>query len=596
MNERLEQLRRLMEERHMDAYLVPTSDFHESEYVGDYFKCRKFLTGFTGSAGTAVVTQKEAGLWTDGRYFVQAARQLEGSGFKLQKMEEEGVPTVEEYLADVMPKGGILGFDGRVVNSRLGEAIEEALEEKHVAFSFDEDLVGEIWTDRPEMSAQPVWILEEKYAGKPAAEKIAGLRKEMKEVRATVHVLTTLDDIAWLLNIRGGDIPFNPVVLSYVAVTGEDFYLFINEKTLDKQVREYLEGLKVTIKPYNDIYGFVKGLRGERVLLESSQVNYAIKNSLDASNKVVDKMNPTVMAKAVKNPAEIENERRAHIKDGVAVTKFIYWLKKNIGTMDMTEISVSDYLEGLRRQQEGNLGLSFQTISAYGENAAMCHYSATPESNKALKPKGLYLIDSGGQYYEGTTDITRTVALGPVTDEEREHFTLVAMSMLRLGHARFLYGCRGLSLDYIARQPLWERGLNYNHGTGHGVGYLLNVHERPNGIRYKMVPERMDSAVIEEGMICSDEPGIYIEGSHGIRTENLIVCRKAGKNEYGQFMEFEYLTFVPIDLDALDPELMEKKDIGYLNEYHKQVYEKISPYLTDEEREWLKEATREIPC
>lgn len=594
MNERLNQLRRLMEERHIDAYVIPTSDFHESEYVGDYFKCRKFITGFTGSAGTAVVTAREAGLWTDGRYFVQAARQLEGSGFKLQKMEEEGVPTVEEYLADVMPEGGILGFDGRVVNSRMGEAIEEALEEKHVTFSYEEDLVGRIWTDRPQMSAEPVWILEEKYAGKPAAEKIAGLRTDMREARATIHILTTLDDIVWLLNIRGNDIPFNPVVLCYAAVTEKDFYLFINDKTLDTQVREYLEGLKVTIKPYNDIYEFVKALRSEKVLLESSRINYAIKNNLDVSNKIIDKMNPTVMAKAVKNPVEIENERRAHIKDGVAMTKFIYWLKKNIGTMDMTEISVSDYLEELRRQQEGNLGLSFNTISAYGENAAMCHYSATPESNQTLKPKGLYLIDSGGQYYEGTTDITRTVVLGPITDDEREHFTLVAMSMLRLGHARFLYGCRGLSLDYIARQPMWERGLNYNHGTGHGVGYLLNVHERPNGIRYKIVPERMDSAVIEEGMICSDEPGIYIEGSHGIRTENLIVCRKAEKNEYGQFMEFEYLTYVPIDLDGLDTGLMEKKDIEYLNEYHRQVYEKISPYLSDEEREWLKEAIREV--
>ena len=273
------------------------------------------------------------------------------------------------------------------------------------------------------------------------------------------------------------------------------------------------------------------------------------------------------------------------------MTKFIYWLKKNIGKIPMTEISVSDYLEQLRREQEGNLGLSFDTISAYKANAAMCHYSATPESDTQLKPEGLYLVDSGGQYYEGTTDITRTVALGPITDEEREHFTLVAMSMLRLGHVKFLYGCRGLSLDYVAREPLWSRGLNYDHGTGHGVGYLLNVHERPNGIRFKMVPERMDNAVLEAGMICSDEPGIYIEGSHGIRTENMIVCKNAEKNQYGQFMEFEYLT---IDLDALDVSLMEKKDIQYLNEYHKAVYEKISPYLTEEEAAWLKEATREV--
>lgn len=594
MNDRLKKLRTIMSEKGIDVYLIPTSDFHESEYVGAHFKCREFLTGFTGSAGTAVVTQKEAGLWTDGRYFVQAARQLEGSGFTLRKMGQEGVPTVNEYLEQAMPQGGVLGFDGRVVNSSLGQELEELLETKQVSFSYEEDLVGGIWENRPSLSAEPVWILDEKYTGKPASQKIEELRKAMKEEHADVHVLTTLDDIVWLLNIRGGDVPHNPVVLSYVVVTETECFLFINEETLDDRLKAYLKGLQVTVKPYDHIYQFVKSFHRQRVLLERSRVNYAIVNNLDSSNKIIDRMNPTVMAKAVKNPVEIENERLAHIKDGVAVTKFMYWLKKNVGTIPMTEISVSDYLQSLRKEQEGYLEDSFNTISAYGENAAMCHYSATPESNKIIEPKGLYLVDSGGQYYEGTTDITRTIAMGPLTDEEKEHFTLVAMSMLRLGHARFLYGCRGLSLDYAARQPLWERGLNYDHGTGHGVGYLLNVHERPNGIRYKMVLERMDSAVIEEGMICSDEPGLYIEGSHGIRTENLIVSKKAEKNSYGQFMEFEFLTFVPIDLDALDRSLMEKRDIQYLNAYHRQVYEKISPYLTEEERQWLKEATREI--
>ena len=594
MNDRLKKLRTIMSEKGIDVYLIPTSDFHESEYVGAHFKCREFLTGFTGSAGTAVVTQKEAGLWTDGRYFVQAARQLEGSGFTLRKMGQEGVPTVNEYLEQAMPQGGVLGFDGRVVNSSLGKELEELLETKQVSFSYEEDLVGGIWENRPSLSAEPVWILDEKYTGKPASQKIEELRKAMKEEHADVHVLTTLDDIVWLLNIRGGDVPHNPVVLSYVVVTETECFLFINEETLDDRLKAYLKGLQVTVKPYDHIYQFVKSFHRQRVLLERSRVNYAIVNNLDSSNKIIDRMNPTVMAKAVKNPVEIENERLAHIKDGVAVTKFMYWLKKNVGTIPMTEISVSDYLQSLRKEQEGYLEDSFNTISAYGENAAMCHYSATPESNKTIEPKGLYLVDSGGQYYEGTTDITRTIAMGPLTDEEKEHFTLVAMSMLRLGHARFLYGCRGLSLDYTARQPLWERGLNYDHGTGHGVGYLLNVHERPNGIRYKMVLERMDSAVIEEGMICSDEPGLYIEGSHGIRTENLIVSKKAEKNSYGQFMEFEFLTSVPIDLDALDRSLMEKRDIQYLNAYHRQVYEKISPYLTEEERQWLKEATREI--
>lgn len=594
MNERLDQLRKLMAERHMDAYLIPTADFHESEYVGEYFKCRKFITGFTGSAGIAVVTAAEAGLWTDGRYFVQAAKQLEGSGFTLQRMGQEGVPSIEEYLEATLPEHGVLGFDGRVVNSRMGTELKERLEDKAVTLAYTEDLVGMIWTDRPELSAEPVWVLEERYAGKPAAEKIARLRADMKKAKASVHVLTTLDDIVWLLNIRGNDIPYNPVVLSYLVMTGEECSLFINDAVLNQEVRAYLEGLGVTVKPYNDIYEFVKGFRNEKVLLETSRTNYAILNNLDGSNKIIDQVNPTVLAKAVKNDVEIENERRAHIKDGVAVTKLLYWLKKNIGTIPMTEISVSDYCEQLRREQEGNLGLSFDTISAYKENAAMCHYSATPESNKELRPEGLYLIDSGGQYYEGTTDITRTVALGPITDEEREHFTLVAMSMLRLGHVKFLYGCRGLTLDYAAREVFWSRGLNFDHGTGHGVGYLLNVHERPHGIRWKMVQERMDNAVLEKGMVTSDEPGLYIEGSHGIRTENLMVCRKAEKNEYGQFMEFEFLTYVPIDLDALDPSIMEPRDIAYLNEYHKDVYEKISPYLTEEEALWLKEYTRAI--
>lgn len=523
---------------------------------------------------------------------MQAAKQLEGSEFTLQKMGQEGVPSVNEYLQQVMPVNGVLGFDGRVVNSQLGQELEELLERKHVSFSYEEDLVGMIWKDRPDLPVNPVWILEETYTGQSAEKKLDGLRKAMKEAGASVHILTTLDDIVWLLNIRGGDVPHNPVVLSYVAVTDKACFLFINEKVLNDKVKEYLDGLHVTIKPYNEIYEFVKTFREERVLLERSRINYAILKNLDPSNKIIDRMNPTVMAKAVKNPVEIENEKKAHIKDGVAVTKFMYWMKKNAGKIPMTEISVAEYLEELRREQEGYLEASFDTISAYGENAAMCHYSATLESDTVIEAKGLYLVDSGGQYYEGTTDITRTMALGPVTEEEREHFTLVAMSMLRLGHAKFLYGCRGLSLDYIARQPLWERGLNYDHGTGHGVGYLLNVHERPNGIRYKMVPERMDSAIIEEGMICSDEPGLYIEGSHGIRTENLIVSRKGEKNSYGQFMEFEFLTFVPIDLDALDVTLMEKRDVQYLNEYHRQVYEKISPHLTEEERQWLKEATR----
>ena len=606
VRDRLDALRKLMKERGMDAYMIPTADFHESEYVGEYFKCREYMTGFTGSAGTALITMDEACLWVDGRYYVQAAAQLKDSTVTMMKMGQEGVPSLGEYLEDKMPEGGCLGFDGRVVNAAEGLALEEMLRERGARISYGEDLAGMIWQERPELSAEPAWVLDERYAGKSALDKIADVREAMEKAHASVHVLTSLDDIAWLLNIRGNDILYNPVVLSYALVTMDQLYLFVNSSVLEGKaypyledakgisVREYLERTGVTVMPYDGVYDMVEGIKNEKVLLEKCRVNYAVYRLIDGSNKVIDRMNPTASMKAVKNDVEIENEKRAHIKDGVAMTKFIYWLKKNTGRIPMDEISVSDYLGKLRMDQEGCIGLSFATISAYGAHGAMCHYSATPESSIPLEPRGLYLIDSGGQYYEGTTDITRTIAMGPVTDEEKEHFTLVLMSMLRLGDVKFLHGCRGLSLDYAAREPLWRRGLNYEHGTGHGVSYLSSVHERPNGIRFKMVPERQDNAVMEAGMITSDEPGVYIEGSHGIRTENLVLCVEDEKNEYGQFLRFEYLTYVPIDLEVIDREIMTERDVELLNRYHEQVYEKISPYLDEDERVWLAEATRAV--
>ena len=606
IRDRLDALRKLMKERGMDAYMIPTADFHESEYVGEHFKCREYMTGFTGSAGTALITMDEACLWVDGRYYVQAAAQLKDSTVTMMKMGQEGVPSLRAYLEDKMPEGGCLGFDGRVVNAAEGLALEEMLRERGARISYGEDLAGMIWQERPELSAEPAWVLDERYAGKSALDKIADVREAMEKVHASVHVLTSLDDIAWLLNIRGNDILYNPVVLSYALVTMDQLYLFVNSSVLEGKaypyledekgisVREYLERTGVTVMPYDGVYDMVEGLKNEKVLLEKCRINYAVYRLIDGSNKVIDRMNPTASMKAVKNDVEIENEKRAHIKDGVAMTKFIYWLKKNTGRIPMDEISVSDYLGKLRMDQEGCIGLSFATISAYGAHGAMCHYSATPESSIPLEPRGLYLIDSGGQYYEGTTDITRTIAMGPVTDEEKEHFTLVLMSMLRLGDVKFLQGCRGLSLDYAAREPLWRRGLNYEHGTGHGVSYLSSVHERPNGIRFKMVPERQDNAVMEAGMITSDEPGVYIEGSHGIRTENLVLCVEDEKNEYGQFLRFEYLTYVPIDLEVIDREIMSERDVELLNRYHEQVYEKISPYLDEDERVWLAEATRAV--
>lgn len=593
--ERLTALREEMKRRNIDIYVVPTADFHESEYVGEHFKARKFITGFTGSAGTAVITLKEAGLWTDGRYFVQAEKQLEGSTVTLYRMAEEGVPVVEEFVKDKLPQGGCIGFDGRTVNGAWGEKFAAIAEEKGGSLSVGEDLINLIWTDRPELSRAPLFILEEKYSGKSTAEKIKDVRAKMAEEGADVHILTSLCDIAWLLNIRGGDIQSVPVVLSYLVLTKDQCIWFLQEEVVDDAIRAYLNENHIETRPYDAIYTYVPTIpESAVVLMNKSGVNYRICNELNKNIQVINKPNPTELMKAVKNPVEVDNTRLAHVKDGVAVTKFMYWLKTNIGKIPMTEISASDYLEARRREQENFIDLSFTTISAYGANAAMMHYSATPESNTGLKPEGFLLVDSGGHYYEGTTDITRTFVLGPISDEMKQHFTAVCRSNMKLANAKFLYGACGLNLDILARGPLWDMGIDYKCGTGHGVGYILNVHEGPNGFRWKIVPERHDSGVLEEGMITTDEPGVYLEGKYGIRTENELVCRKAEKNEYGQFMEFENITYAPIDLDGIDPEQMSPREKQMLNDYHKKVYEVLSPYMTEEENEWLKKYTRAI--
>ena len=593
--ERLAALREEMKRRSIDIYVVPTADFHESEYVGEHFKARKFITGFTGSAGTAVITLKEAGLWTDGRYFVQAEKQLEGSTVTLYRMAEEGVPTVEEFVKDKLPQGGCIGFDGRTVNGAWGEKFVAIAEGKKGSLFVGEDLINLIWTDRPELSKAPLFILEEKYSGKSTAEKIKDVRAKMAEEGADVHILTSLCDIAWLLNIRGGDIQSVPVVLSYLVLTRDQCIWFLQEEVVDDTIRAYLKENHIETRPYDDIYTYVPTIpESAVVLMNKSSVNYRICSELNKNIQVINKPNPTELMKAIKNPVEVDNTRLAHVKDGVAVTKFMYWLKTNIGKIPMTEISASDYLEARRREQENFIDLSFTTISAYGANAAMMHYSATPESNTELKPEGFLLVDSGGHYYEGTTDITRTFVLGSISDEMKQHFTAVCRSNMKLANAKFLYGACGLNLDILARGPLWDMGIDYKCGTGHGVGYILNVHEGPNGFRWKIVPERHDSGVLEEGMITTDEPGVYLEGKYGIRTENELVCHKAEKNEYGQFMEFENITYAPIDLDGIDPEQMSLREKRMLNDYHKKVYEVLSPYMTEEENEWLKKYTRAI--
>lgn len=595
INKRIQMLRQKMAERGITIYVIPTSDFHESEYVGDYFKARKFITGFTGSAGTAVITMDQAGLWTDGRYFIQAAAQLANSEVELFKMGEENVPTVIEFIRDHLVQGGGLGFDGRVINGRLGTELKELAEQKKASFHTSQDLVGMIWEERPAMPMEPVFLLEEQYTGESTTSKIKRVREKMKQSNADVHILTSLDDIAWVLNIRGNDIPHFPVVLSFLAITQTECCLFIHSEVLSESVRMQLEQWGITICDYEAIYSYVAQIEAKKtVWMDCDRVNFNICNQLNSEVKVLNQENPTVRMKAIKNPVELENLRNAHVEDGVAFTKFMYWLKTNVGKIPMTEITASDYLAERRKEREGFLDLSFDTIAAYEANGAMMHYCADPESAAVLEPRGFLLVDSGGHYYQGTTDITRTMALGPITEKQREYFTIVLRSNLNLAAAKFLYGCNGHNLDILSRGPLWELGLDYKCGTGHGVGYLLNVHEAPNGFRWKIVPERKDSAIFEEGMVTTDEPGVYLEGEYGIRTENELVCCKAEKNEYGQFMKFETITYAPIDLDAIDPELLTKREKQLLNDYHHMVYEKLSPYLTEEEQKWLQVYTRAV--
>lgn len=599
-NIKIGQLRDRMKELGIDAYLVPTADFHESEYVGEFFKCRHFLTGFNGTAGTAVITMDKAGLWTDGRYFVQAEEQLSGSEIKLYRMGEPEFPTLDEFLEEELPVDGCLGFDGRVVNSELGYGLQNLLQEKNVTINCSKDLVGEIWTSRPAMSCEPIWSLDVKYAGKSTVEKLSDLRDAMKKNKAQIHLMTALDEIAWLFNLRGNDIVNNPVFLSYALITQDEAYLYVQKEAIKedtkmgKEVCAALAEAKVQVKEYAEFLQDVAALKNEKILLERKKASFAVCESIDASCRIIDEMNPCATMKAVKNATEIENMRRAHLKDGIAVTKFMYWLKHTIGTCDMTEMTAAHKIEELRAEQGNYIEPSFVTIAAYKENAAMCHYHPSDEVCKKLKPEGLLLVDSGGQYLEGTTDITRTYALGPLTEKEKEYYTIVAAAMLKVSTMKFLHGCRGINLDYTIREAFWKRGLDFAHGTGHGVGYLSNVHERPNGLRWKVVPERQDSAVIEPGMICSDEPGLYFAGDFGTRIENLILCVEDEKNEYGQFLKFEFLTKAPIDLEALDTRFMDDADIERLNTYHKDVYETISPYMNDEEKEWLKHVTREI--
>lgn len=610
---RIEALRDFMRQNKLDVYYVPTADFHGSEYIDEYFKVRTFLSGFTGSAGTLYVTLSEAGLFTDGRYFIQAEQELLGSGITLYRSGMENVPTPEERLKELLADGGTLGFDGRLLSYAFLMQLRESLPDT-VTIRFNVPFPDELWPERPALSAKPAFRLKVCYAGKSTTDKLAEVREAMKKVHpdtlyrngyseqfhkktdyeVDVFLLTSLDEIAWLFNLRGNDVVHNPVVLSYAMVTDTKAFLYLNPSALDDTTAKQLETEGVLIRPYDSIYEDVTKLRACPVLLDARRVNCALVQALPKECTILDATGPILLAKAIKNETEQSNLAKAHVKDGVAVTRFMYWLKKNVGKLPMTEASVADYLLSLREEQEGFIEPSFETISAYNANAAMMHYSADEETAAVLYPQGFLLVDSGGQYYEGTTDITRTYILGDIPYEWKQHYTAVLRGMLALSDAKFLYGCRGINLDILARGPLWQMGLDYRCGTGHGVGYLLNVHEAPNGFRWRIVPERNDSCILEEGMVTTNEPGVYVEGSHGIRIENELLCKKGEKNEYGQYMYFETLTMAPIDLDAVLPEEMTAKEREILNNYHRKVYETLLPYMNEDEAEWLMDVTREI--
>ena len=593
-DERIGRLRERMRAENIDFYLIPTADDHASEYVSDYYKIRNYYAGFTGSAGTLLIGTDMAGLWTDGRYFIQAENQLAGSQVRLFRMGSAGTPTVSEYLKERLPEGGTLAFDGQVVDLAQGRGYEVMLAAKQGRILWDCDLAGSFWEGRPERSSAPVYVLEGKYAGKSRREKLDRLRQYMEEKGGDTALLSSLEDIAWLMNLRGNDVKHSPVFLAFAKIDRDDVRLYAERSAFSETIITELAADGIELRPYMQIYEDLKHLSDGKLMYDPAKVNYALSQCVPKNVQVILSDINEMIPKAIKNETELENLRCVHIKDGVAVTKFMYWLKTNVGRIPISEMSASDYLERLRSEIDTYLDLSFDTISAYKANAAMMHYSAVPETDAALEPSGMLLVDSGGQYYEGTTDITRTFILGPVSEEEKKHFTLVAKSMLNLANAKFLYGCSGYNLDILARGPLWNLGIDYQCGTGHGVGYLLSVHEGPNGFRWKRVPERKDFSVLEAGMITTDEPGVYIEGSHGIRTENELLCVRDEKNNYGQFMRFEMLTWAPIDLDGIDTRWLNPEDIRQLDTYHQMVYEKISPYMDSEEKEWLRRYTRPL--
>lgn len=589
--EQLDKFQQQLRIYNMDAYIIPTGDFHNSEYVSDYFKGRQWLSGFTGSAGTLLVTKDGAYLWTDGRYFIQAQQEIEGTPIILKKMGED--ESLEDFLVEYMKDKQTLAFDGRVLTTK--EAISLKAKLPHIKIVSDIDVVGLVWKERPKLPFSLIYKLDKIFTGKTYKEKLEEIREGMKLKGAEYHILSSLEDQAWLYNLRANDVTHTPVFLAYTLIAPDSVTLYVDPAKIDYSVDKYLKENDIHTKDYFDIYDALKTIRGKKILMNLNKVNYQLYQLAVANNDIIDGDDPSLLLKAIKNPVELDNIRKAHVRDGVAMTKFMYYLKTGFHEgQEMSEISVSDYLEELRREDKGLVDLSFNTICGFKEHAAMMHYSATPESNSRITGNGFLLVDSGGHYLEGTTDITRTFALGNITNEMKKHFTTVLKSNIDLASAVFLKGCTGVTLDVLARGPIWQLEIDYKCGTGHGVGYLLSVHEGPNSFRWRDVPGRAKSHEFIPGMVTTNEPGIYLKDKYGIRIENEMICVEKSTNEYGTFLGFETITYCPIDLDAIQKNLLSQTEKDWLNSYHEMVYEKISPFLSNEEKEWLKEYTKKI--
>jgi len=585
-------LRKVMQREGIDAWISPSSDAHQSEYPTEYDKCRRFLSGFTGSAGTLLVLKEEAYLWTDGRYFLQAESELKDSGITLMKMGEPGVPTLDELLEKKLKSGEVLGFNGSVLSFSEGKVIAGKVVKNGVKLKIGKDITNEIWLDRPERPHSKVFILDEKYAGKSASTKINEVRERMNG--KDLLIISSLSDIAWLTNLRAFDIQCNPLFLSYFVLEKDRATIFIQDKSLTDEVREYLKKNGIDIKPYDDFDETVADISHKEILFDEADVSYKTFISIskkENANKLYSVLSPVTYLKNIKSDVEVANTKKSHIRDGVYMAKYIYWLKNQVKNgANLTEKTASDYLDNLRREDELFLDLSFPTISGYADNGAIVHYEAEYETAKKLEAKGLYLFDSGATYKDGTTDVTRTISLGENTYEEKLHYTLVTIGMLRLLNTKFKRGAIGVSLDIKAREALWDYGLDYNHGTGHGVGFVNTVHEMPTSIRNKINKDVYRNLEFEPGMIMSDEPGVYISGKHGIRMEILMTVVDKGEG----FLGFEPLTMAPIDNEPLLVDVMTKRDIEFYNNYQKQVYDSISGGLNEEEKAWLKEVTKEI--